>query len=1565
MVTALPFSIPAPESHVFRTAHRCAAARLLFVVLATLLLTSGPAAAQFSTQDIGGLEITPDSSTMIVAPNTNGHQIEFLARNGLLTTGSWSFSCAATGNVSCVSFPSGATYPSGGGGELLVTFNATAGGTGRITLTAAPGGETGSVIVDIAEPGAPAVTLQNHNRDNVDRSMCLTAGAGDGAAWSCGDLVITHAMPTYTTMNKGRNLTLIHNSATTHPMPPIAAVINQTGRTIMQGIRAQVWVGATPVLLRSVVYDPWSTGVGSSRQVVVDFNADTFSTGAYPMEFRVENVYPTLPPFITTVKDTLLIVNRTRSELGAGFGIAGVEQLFLNQPVGTALGHLMWVGGDGSAKLYRKLNATTWVGPLGGFQDTISFASSKYTRTMKGGTKVEFDATGRHTATINRAGQTTTFTWTSTPSGPRLTGIAVPPTTQGGSYTLVYETTGSRLLDLIRDPANRTLNVTMADGRPTILIDPDNLQTDFGWDVTNRRITSRKNRKGWTTRYEYSKGLAWGSRVTKVTFPIGRTVDTETAATVFEPWNDKGLGIAPTNQDAVVVAQVETRILGPRASVNDNADFLVNKWGAPTRVENAIGAVTAYARTNASFPALITRITHPNGRITDQTYNNRGNLSKVRDDVNPITGDPQTRVTVYEYPSSGLNRDYPTAVWDSLASPTRTEYVYNSMGLPDTVRSPGGHRTAFTYKTSGALKGLMIRSTEVSVETWEETATAQDTDFQWRNHERRFDYDAKGNLQADTSAVGAVTSFSRDAMGRVTNIYDPLKTRIERVYDPMDRVTQTKHYTTTTAHPIVTNPLAGCIANQAVCSDNTVAWDPLPNPVNTTYNHGAMNLESVLDHRSVPRTYVYDTRGLVIEEKDDYNKSRLAFYNEAGLITSSRSRTNREVRFYYDAAGRRTAMAYGAVPSPVPNSGASVPGDSIRYTYDNMDNLLTVTNREGTITRTYMRNGLVKQKTMDFVGTIPNDVVTYVYDRDGALRTATRASDVVTYNYQPATRNLSTMVVQLGAPASISRTFTFDWDSLGRTRRITYPTNASHPLTVDYRYDRAGILRRLVSKQTGAASTILNFTYRNVAVDPIGRIIRDSLTCSPSSAPGPCEGTTPIRVANSYSRMGALLRQEYRRGGSRQVDSMSYDASGNMKFRVQEDLGHIHTFTLDAGAHNRLASFVRSEVGNTSRVITYNLDGARLREVRSPWNDNAPEERYYHYDGLGRMSGTGEYLLVGSSWQFSDRETACQYDGDGQMIGPCDNGSHFLLFDGDNTTGTTDANSHGWRFFHAPGIDSPLLGYLRGSSNRLYLWVTDGMGREFAVADTLGRRNSSEDGISQLGDWRYAGGTKASNSFDADRFGSPQAPKLSFFRNRAYDQETGRWTQEDPIGLAGGVNLYQFNGNDPASYTDPFGLCVPWCTALIGAAVGGGGAAIATLAYNAMNDRPLGENVGRNALVGGAAGGAIGLGVGLFSGAGAAVATGAAPAVGKGTERLIGMLEQAGPSMDARIRAVSEYLPAGQKAVMTALEGGSRMLSGGAGSRATQVILNGDGSTIVKKFNTAKEAFEVVKEIRP
>jgi len=45
-----------------------------------------------------------------------------------------------------------------------------------------------------------------------------------------------------------------------------------------------------------------------------------------------------------------------------------------------------------------------------------------------------------------------------------------------------------------------------------------------------------------------------------------------------------------------------------------------------------------------------------------------------------------------------------------------------------------------------------------------------------------------------------------------------------------------------------------------------------------------------------------------------------------------------------------------------------------------------------------------------------------------------------------------------------------------------------------------------------------------------------------------------------------------------------------------------------------------------------------------------------------------------------------------------------------------------------------------------------------------------------------------------------------YMRNRYYDPASGRFTQEDPIGLAGGLNAYGYANGDPVSYDDAFGL---------------------------------------------------------------------------------------------------------------------------------------------------------------
>jgi RHS repeat-associated protein len=75
------------------------------------------------------------------------------------------------------------------------------------------------------------------------------------------------------------------------------------------------------------------------------------------------------------------------------------------------------------------------------------------------------------------------------------------------------------------------------------------------------------------------------------------------------------------------------------------------------------------------------------------------------------------------------------------------------------------------------------------------------------------------------------------------------------------------------------------------------------------------------------------------------------------------------------------------------------------------------------------------------------------------------------------------------------------------------------------------------------------------------------------------------------------------------------------------------------------------------------------------------------------------------------------------------------------------------------------------------------------------------------GTWATAGITTRAQTFDPRRVAIDSTASISSFRTRQYDPATGTWLQEDHAGLAGGINLYQYNGNDPNSFSDPFGVC--------------------------------------------------------------------------------------------------------------------------------------------------------------
>jgi RHS repeat-associated protein len=417
--------------------------------------------------------------------------------------------------------------------------------------------------------------------------------------------------------------------------------------------------------------------------------------------------------------------------------------------------------------------------------------------------------------------------------------------------------------------------------------------------------------------------------------------------------------------------------------------------------------------------------------------------------------------------------------------------------------------------------------------------------------------------------------------------------------------------------------------------------------------------------------------------------------------------------------------------------------------------------------------------------------------------------DVTTYAYGLAGELTTMRVTPSALGGSRSFTFTFTSDALGRIRRIQYPVQN---ITVDYRYDARGLLRRVVSRRPAArtgGADLLDLVFKNDSVDALGRVLQEETLCpgantSQAVAGSPCgtafAGQGPVGRVRTFNRAGWLVLD--RDLNAVAADSMQFDMSGNMAYRRKYGQ-FAHTFTMDAGAHNRLA--LDHYVQGSSQLNMYSvhdLDGNRVADTASTRDTGYYNDRFTYYDALGRLyTPIRHHQLPDGSVQWDPWAERCHYDPDGQAVVMCESGIAVSL-DGGNHSGTL--GNAPWRFWGTGALDSPLMAMQKSAngSTALVLFVTDGAGRQFVAADSNGTQFSSPND----GGWTYTGGTGTTASFDSDRLSAGQQAGISYFRNRTYDMNTGRWMQEDPIGIAGGDNLYQFNGNNPVTFTDPFGL---------------------------------------------------------------------------------------------------------------------------------------------------------------
>ena len=119
-------------------------------------------------------------------------------------------------------------------------------------------------------------------------------------------------------------------------------------------------------------------------------------------------------------------------------------------------------------------------------------------------------------------------------------------------------------------------------------------------------------------------------------------------------------------------------------------------------------------------------------------------------------------------------------------------------------------------------------------------------------------------------------------------------------------------------------------------------------------------------------------------------------------------------------------------------------------------------------------------------------------------------------------------------------------------------------------------------------------------------------------------------------------------------------------------------------------------------------------------------------------------------------------------------------------------------FVFGPNADEPLVRWDSGAN----MVHADRLGSVIAVADNggnvVGTNSYDEYGVPGSGNQGRFGYT-----------GQAALPEIGvdYYKARMYLPGLGRFLQTDPIGYAGGSNIYEYAGSNPVNFTDPMGLC--------------------------------------------------------------------------------------------------------------------------------------------------------------
>jgi RHS repeat-associated protein len=799
------------------------------------------------------------------------------------------------------------------------------------------------------------------------------------------------------------------------------------------------------------------------------------------------------------------------------------------------------------------------------------------------------------------------------------------------------------------------------------------------------------------------------------------------------------------------------RLLGIQDLAGNRTSFTLNAQGFPTSLTDSTGKVYAFQLVGAAPTIRISRITDPAGRFVEFTYDSNLRLQTHRDQGGGVTTleyDTNHRIIKKTDPRLAV-----------------TEYQYDSRGRVVLEKLPEGGQNSFAYIGGGDLQGNEARYT-----------------------------DANGNTTTYYFTSMRDIAWVRDALGRVTKFErDPATNQIKRVIDPAGRVTEYTY--NTRGDRIRTVDAAGkqtlveydlrfrkpIRIENALGNVNTIAYDPEGNVASVTNAENettrftytaAGQIETLTDALNRVTRFTYDAQGNLVGKINHAGETVTRSYDAANRLVALTDSLNRTTGFTYDSRDRMTEIR---------DAMQGVTG----FAFDANDNLTQVTdqNNHPVERYTYDLRNRVKVKT-----DAKNKSVTYDYDLAGnRIRTTDRKAQVTEYTYDKLNRTtqvrdhdnrITDYVYDLAGNVSrISDTQSGDilmsYDALNRLTEVI-----SAQGTVSYSYDAIG--RRTSRTLSGGdvttyaydkANRLKSVTLRGrtagYAYDAVGRLAEKVLP-------------NGIRAAYSYDDGDRIVGIVYSKPDNSVLETASYayDRGGQ---RTQRSIGTASLQEAPAAA----------TYDETNRVTSINVEGEAFSLA---YDDNGNlVSRSGPTTGVTIYTWNARNQLIAISGPSVS--ASFRYDAMGRRIEKTVNGvSTGFIYDGDQAVAELKGSAVDVAYHAGLQIDEVLARYSSAGDRTL---LTDALGSVIAQA-------KADHSMETFYAYSPYGRTTTLGVDDGNplQFTGREndGTGLYYYRARYYDPVLKRFISDDPIGIAGGTNLYAYVGGNPVSRIDPSGL---------------------------------------------------------------------------------------------------------------------------------------------------------------